>query len=132
MLAEVGFADAVLARETENGLQLIDGHLRTEVVGDSDIPVLVLDVTEQEANMILATLDPLAALAEANAEKLESLLGTLEANSQAVTDMLEGLALRNGIYDAQPADADGKELDESLADDVECVTCPKCGERIPL
>jgi hypothetical protein len=30
ILAEVGFADALLARETPKGLMLIDGHLRAE------------------------------------------------------------------------------------------------------
>ena len=34
VLAEIGFADAVLDRELEDGsLELIDGHLRTEVMG---------------------------------------------------------------------------------------------------
>ena len=31
-----------------------------------------------------------------------------------------------------PLGADGKELDESIADDVKTVECPKCGEVIPL
>jgi hypothetical protein len=30
LLSEVGFADALLARETPAGLMLIDGHLRAE------------------------------------------------------------------------------------------------------
>jgi len=30
MLAKVGYADAVIARETPDGLMLIDGHLRAE------------------------------------------------------------------------------------------------------
>ena len=74
VLSEVGWADAVLARETEDGLMLIDGHLRTEVAPDAEIPVLVLDVSQKEADLILATHDPLAAMAEADAEKLEALL----------------------------------------------------------
>ena len=53
----------MLARETPDGLMLINGHARVEVSPDTEIPVLVLDVTEQEANLILATLDPLAAMA---------------------------------------------------------------------
>ena len=31
VLADIGWADAVLARETPDGLMLIDGHLRAEV-----------------------------------------------------------------------------------------------------
>ncbi|MGQ0614693.1 MAG: hypothetical protein ACT4PV_13235 [Planctomycetaceae bacterium] len=47
ILAEVGYADALLARRLEDGsLQLIDGHLRAETTPDQEVPVLVLDVTE--------------------------------------------------------------------------------------
>src|ERR1700730_13488375 len=54
MLAEVGYADALLARETPDGrLQLIDGHLRAETTPTSMVPVLVLDVTEAEATKLL-------------------------------------------------------------------------------
>ena len=40
-LNEIGLADAVIARETPEGLELIDGHLRQEVLGDTPVPVLV-------------------------------------------------------------------------------------------
>jgi len=53
--AEVGFANAVLARETPDGLMLIDGHLRAETTGDGIVPVVVLDVTEEETDNIRAT-----------------------------------------------------------------------------
>jgi len=79
ILAEVGMADACLARELPDGsLMLIDGHLRAETVADAKVPVLILDVTEAEADKILATLDPLAAMAEKDAEQLASLLGDLK------------------------------------------------------
>ncbi|MGY8768988.1 MAG: hypothetical protein ACKVH8_11260, partial [Pirellulales bacterium] len=67
ILEEVGYANALLARELEEGsLQLIDGHLRAETTPDEQVPVLVLDVTESEAAKLLASLDPSAALAEKN------------------------------------------------------------------
>src|ERR1700756_638014 len=66
LLTEVGYADALLARELSDGkLMLIDGHLRRETTPDVLVPVLVLDVTEEEADKILATHDPLAAMAGA-------------------------------------------------------------------
>jgi ParB-like chromosome segregation protein Spo0J len=65
LLAEIGFAGAALARETSEGLQLIDGHLRAELAPDAKIPVLVLDVTEAEAAKLLATFDPVGKMAEA-------------------------------------------------------------------
>jgi hypothetical protein len=51
----------LLARELPDGrLQLIDGHLRSDITPDMDVPVLILDITEAEADKLLATLDPLA------------------------------------------------------------------------
>src|SRR5688500_4078906 len=67
ILAEAGYADALLARELpDGGLMLIDGHLRAEVTPEAVVPVSVLDVDETEADKILATLDPLAKMAEAD------------------------------------------------------------------
>jgi hypothetical protein len=77
VLAEVGFAGAALARETDAGLVLIDGHLRAEVAPDQDIPVLVLDVTEEEADKLLATFDPLTEQAEEDRKKRKALLREL-------------------------------------------------------
>ena len=93
VLAEVGYADALLARVTEKGdLELIDGHLRAETTPEQLVPVLVLDVTEAEAAKLLVTLDPLAALAEANGEKLAGLLSEVHTDSPAVAKMLADLA----------------------------------------
>jgi hypothetical protein len=98
ILAEVGYADALLARETsDGGLMLIDGHLRAETTPDTVVPVLVLDVDEAEADKLLATLDPLAALADADAGKLGTLLDGIETGSKALQQMLSQLALNAGI-----------------------------------
>ena len=96
ILAEVGYADALLARETPEGdLLLIDGHLRAETTPDAVVPVLVLDVDESEAAKILATLDPLAAMAETDAARLGELLQSVETGSPALQSMLAELAARS-------------------------------------
>ncbi|KKN17529.1 hypothetical protein LCGC14_0964860 [marine sediment metagenome] len=92
VLNEVGFAGAVLARETPEGLVLIDGHLRAATLPDMLLPVLVLDVTEEEADKILATYDPLGAMARPDQDVLLSLLRDVEFQDKAVSDMLEALA----------------------------------------
>ena len=124
VLAEIGFADAMIARETEDGLELIDGHLRREVMGDQEVPVLVLDVTEEEADKLLLTYDPLAAMAHADLDNLLALASLAEFESPAVFDMLE--ALINGERDVMPMPGD--ELDESIADGVQLCRC-ECGHE---
>jgi hypothetical protein len=93
ILSEIGYADALLARETsDGGLMLIDGHLRAETTPDALVPVLVLDVDEVEAAKILATLDPLAAMAQADAARLNRLLSEVATGNVALQELLARLA----------------------------------------
>src|SRR5262249_52054143 len=66
---EVGFARSLLAYALPDGrLKLIDGHLRRDLDPDMEVDVEVLDVTEEEARKLLLSIDPLAALAEQQAQ----------------------------------------------------------------
>lgn len=108
ILAEVGFAGAELVRELPDGtLQLIDGHARAEVAGENEVPVLVLDVTESEADKILLTFDPLGAMAEANTSNLELLLRDVQTGNEALADMLTELAEANGILEGMQDEKEG-------------------------
>jgi hypothetical protein len=99
VLAEVGVADACIARELPDGtLMLIDGHLRAETLGDGKVPVLILDVTEEEADKLLATLDPLAAMADTDSDRLEELLKGVATDSDALQQMIEATAASAGLY----------------------------------
>ena len=92
VLTEIGYADALIARECADGsLMLIDGHLRAETTPDQMVPVLVLDVTESEADKLLLTLDPLAGMAETNEELLAQLAAQTDIDSEAVRAMVAAL-----------------------------------------
>ena len=113
VLAEVGYADALIARETPEGLMLVDGHLRAETTPDADVPVLVLDINEAEADLMLATLDPLAAMAGRDEERLTELLSTVSSDNRAVSDMLNAI-INDGIVPLDWADVleqDGNTVD---------------------
>lgn len=98
LLAELGFAGAVLARELPDGtLEAIDGHLRLETMGDRSVPVLVTDLDEAEAKKLLATFDPLGAMAGADSDRLEALLREVQTSSDAVADLLSGIAADAGL-----------------------------------
>jgi ParB-like chromosome segregation protein Spo0J len=128
LLAEVGYADALLARELPDGsLELVDGHLRAETTPDSEVPVLVLDVTEAEAAKLLASLDPLAAMAQADAGQLDSLLREVSTGSEALQEMLAKLAEDSGVTppDFGPAGIE----DQGRLDEKAKVTCPSCGHE---
>jgi len=104
ILAEVGMADACLARELDDGtLMLIDGHLRAETIGEEVVPVLILDVDEAEADKILATLDPLAAMADSDAVKLDDLLRNIDTGSEALQEMIAATAEQAKLYQVDEA-----------------------------
>src|SRR5580704_8861915 len=89
VLAEVGFVDALLARELPDGrLMLIDGHLRAETLPEALLPVLLVDLTEEEADKVLLTLDPISAMAQSDAGRMRALLETVRSDDEAVQKLL--------------------------------------------
>jgi len=93
ILAEVGYVDALIVRELPDGsLQIVDGHLRAETTPDAHVPVLVVDLNDEEAEKVLATFDPLAAMAEPDEAQLTQLLQGIETDSEALAALLDELA----------------------------------------
>ena len=98
ILGEIGYADALLARELPDGsLELIDGHCRRELTPDQVVPVLVVDLDEDEAAKLMTVLDPLAAMAETNKDALGKLLANVQTDSDALHAMLKSMAVENHI-----------------------------------
>ncbi|MEM6507725.1 MAG: ParB N-terminal domain-containing protein, partial [Planctomycetota bacterium] len=84
VLAEVGYADALLARElTDGSLQLVDGHLRAEATPNAIVPVLVVDLDDAEAEKVLLTHDPLASMAGSDSEQLRGLMQRIDTDHRA-------------------------------------------------
>ena len=119
ILAEVGYADALLARELPDGsLMLVDGHLRAETTPDQDVPVLVLDINEAEADKLLLSLDPLAALAETNAQALDALLREVDTGSEGLQQMYADLAEAADLYQDDAKEIVEDEIPEPPADPI--------------
>ena len=100
VLSEVGIAGALLAYRSERqggALVVIDGHLRKDAAPQK-WPVLILDVSDSEADYILSTHDPLAAMATADAGALDALLSSVQSGEAAVQSMLAELAEGAGLY----------------------------------
>jgi ParB-like chromosome segregation protein Spo0J len=108
VLAQIGYAVPAIVRELPDGsLMLIDGHLRTETLGDAEISVALLDVTEDEADLLLATIDPLSTLAGQDDSALVELLQGVSSESAAVMEMLGALVKLpeeggDGLKDTEP------------------------------
>jgi ParB-like chromosome segregation protein Spo0J len=97
-IEEVGFIRSVTVNKRSG--RVVDGHLRVLLAietGQASIPVEWVDLSPEEEAEALATIDPLAALAEANHDKLSALLQEVKSRQPAVLDMLRDLAAKTGI-----------------------------------
>jgi hypothetical protein len=126
VLADVGVVQQVIINQRSG--RLVDGHLRVALAeqhGETSVPALWVDLDDDEERLVLATLDPLGALAETNRDALSALLGDLAERGDALGEMLAGLAAREGIAppDFQPVGLD----EQGRLDEKAHVICPECG-----
>jgi hypothetical protein len=122
VLDDVGFADVLLVYESSEGkYTLIDGHMRAGLLQNEELPAVVLDVTEKEANDILVTLDPIAAMAKTNREKLEELKAVVGIDITGVLSRLPNI-----IREVEKQNASSPPIKSPQRWHV---TCPACGEE---
>lgn len=124
VIAEVGWAGACLYNERTG--RLIDGHARQKVAaaqGADQVPVLVGSWSEEQEAKILATLDPLSAMATADAGKLETLLADVKTDSDAVRAMLKDLADANPVTAALPEPGGGGDEFDATPDESGPTRC---------
>ena len=98
VLDQVGWVQDVIVNKRTG--YLVDGHARVAVAaqrGETSVPVVYVDLSEDEELLILATLDPLAAMAEADTDALADLLAAITSEDAALTSMLDALAKAEGI-----------------------------------
>ena len=92
VMDRVGWVQDIIVNRRSG--RLVDGHLRLTLAlerGEPAVPVVYVDLAPDEEALVLATLDPLAELAEADGETLRTLHAMLEADG-AIADLLEGVA----------------------------------------
>jgi hypothetical protein len=95
VLTEIGQAgELLLYRSERNGgkLTLVDGHLRAEDYANQEWDVAITDLTDSEADKLLAVHDPLAAMAGTDTEQLDALLADLETDDAGLQALLDDLA----------------------------------------
>ena len=129
VLREIGIAGVLLVYESpaaDGAVVAIDGHLRKSLDQHQPWPCIVLDVDDAEAAYLLSTVDPLVALADADRDKLASLLQEVQSGESAVQQMLAQLAEQVGSVSVGQLDAPESfpSYDENIPTEH---TCPKCG-----
>lgn len=89
--SEIGWAGALLYNERTN--TLLDGHLRLQSALESNaeiVPVLIVDLPEEEEAKVLALLDPIGQLFRINKAAFAELAEAIKTNSETLAALLNG------------------------------------------
>jgi DNA modification methylase len=98
VLDEVGWVQEVIINKRTG--HLVDGHLRCQLAareGAKTIPVKYVDLSEDEEALVLATLDPIAAMAATDKQKLDELFAGIESENENVRKMMDDIAAKEKL-----------------------------------
>lgn len=113
-LNEVGWVQRVIVNRRTG--YLLDGHERVWQAlqnGDAPVPYVEVDLDEAEEAYVLATLDPIGAMAQADKEQLDALLREVQSGEAGVQAMLSELAEKAGLYPEAPKEAPEPQVDRA-------------------
>lgn len=127
VLREVGWVQDVVVNKTTGFV--VDGHARVGIAlqnEEAEIPVKYVELTEAEEAIILASFDPISAMAGTDQGLLRGLIEDIRAMpdepSDQLTLLLSGIAERERI-----APAVAPEEFKNVGDDIDTqYACPKC------
>ena len=133
VLDEVGWVQNVIV--SKHTSRIVDGHARVAAAiarGEKSVPVVLVELTEAEEKKILAVLDPTAAMAGMDEQKLRELLADIDFQAEGAKALLENLGdLADEQVRQNPENVTFQEYKEDAADGVEQIACPKCGHQFP-
>lgn len=115
ILEDVGIVQNIVCNRTTG--HVVDGHLRVMLALRNNqplVPVTWIEVSEAEEKLIISSLDPLAAMAAADKERLDALLREIPPVDARLQEMLAELAKKEGLY-----------LDESDGTDTMAAVIPQ-------
>jgi DNA modification methylase len=101
-LGEVGWVQQILVNTTTG--HIVDGHLRVKLAlsrNEPTVPVTYVELSEDEERLVLATLDPIGALARPDEERLAELLAELTVADEDLLRLLHdlGSTAHRGLVD---------------------------------
>jgi hypothetical protein len=117
-LDEVGWVTQVIKNKRTGNL--VDGHVRVELAVERDepsVPVTYVDLSEDEERLVLASLDPIGALAETDAAALDTLLASLSIDGELnalLQEMVDLGQQSNFLADMTDGDAENPFKDSEL------------------
>jgi DNA modification methylase len=115
ILGEVGWVQHVIVSERSG--YLIDGHARVGLAisrREPTVPVVYVDLSPEEERLVLATIDPVGALAVPDKDQLDALLRDVSTGDAAIQALLADLAKDVGLdLEAPTGEAPEPQLDRA-------------------
>lgn len=99
ILDEVGWVQRVIVNKRTG--HVVDGHLRVATAiskGETAVPVLYVDLSEDEEKKVLLTIDPVGAMAVMDADKFKELLAEVEFASEDAKKSIEAAGDGAGMF----------------------------------
>lgn len=91
-LSEVGWVGSVIVNNLSGNI--VDGHARVELAianNETKVPVVYVELTEDEESLVLATFDPISAMASTDQDALTRLIGTIKTEDDGIRDLIQQL-----------------------------------------
>lgn len=96
-LDDIGWVQEITINQ--NTGRVVDGHLRLDLALQNHeklVPVKIVDLTEEEEAAVLATLDPISAMAKTNKEALRAILTMATSQNDRMRQLLEQMRTKAG------------------------------------
>lgn len=122
VLNEIGWIQSVIVNQRTGFV--IDGHLRVALAishNELEIPVVYVDLSDEEEALALASIDPISAMADTDKALLDDLLRDVSSADAGVMAMLSDLAEKNGLVkDATDVTGTVDDITEKWSVLIEC------------
>lgn len=95
-LDEIGWIQRVIVNQRTG--HILDGHLRVQAARNASetVPVIYVDLSEEEEHIVLASVDPVALMAGIDLDKHRELIDQVETDNEALAELL-----RNAVGDQE-------------------------------
>ena len=124
ILKEVGWVQRTIINQRTG--HLVDGHLRVETAledGEPMVPVVYVDLSEEEEKIALASLDSISALAETDQDMINEIVQSVSVENEQLQEFLQGLFIDPNLEE----EAEG-EVEDDDAPDAQNATVSKLGD----
>lgn len=116
-LTKLGWLAPVI--ENKRTGYLIDGHERVmqALLNNEAVPYVLVDLSPEEESLALATFDPIAGLAQYDAENINLLLSDLHVDEIPLQQLLANISGQYGIHEPDDPYEQWKEMPEFVSED---------------